>query len=144
MVKDVHSVAEALGRAHAALREDLAALDGSISATGSRNLAQVHARLVAAEVDVDQHFRFEEVNGYMDTVRKREPRLEHTVQQLADEHRQLRVGLRFLVERAGSAGTLDDGLRTEVAAWIERLERHEARENELVQNAFNLDIGAED
>jgi hypothetical protein len=35
-------------------------------------------------------------------------------------------------------------LRQEVRAWIERVRQHEARENDLVQEAFNRDIGTED
>jgi hypothetical protein len=31
-----------------------------------------------------------------------------------------------------------------VREWVERVRRHETRETDLVQDAYNLDIGAED
>jgi hypothetical protein len=49
-----------------------------------------------------------------------------------------------LIEQAKAATSLDDSFREEVRGWVERVRQHAARENELVQDAFNLDIGAED
>ena len=80
----------------------------------------------------------------MDVVRKREPRLERNIQQLADEHCQLAGTLDSLVRKSGASTKLGDTLRQEVRAWIERVRQHEAREHDLVQDAFNLDIGTED
>jgi hypothetical protein len=91
-----------------------------------------------------EHFGYEEQKGYMDVVRKREPRLERAIQQLAEEHGQLRQSLDGLIGQAGTATGLNDNLRELIREWIERVRRHEIRENDLVQDAFNLDIGAED
>jgi len=35
-------------------------------------------------------------------------------------------------------------LREKVRAWVEKVRKHEASENDLVQDVFNLDVGAED
>ncbi len=139
-----NSVAEALGRAHAALLADLRELEQAARPSSREGLVELRARLVATQTHVTEHFRFEEQNGYMDAVRKREPRLERAIQQLAEEHRYPAQSLEVLVEQSGVATSLDDSLREEVQGWVERVRRHELRENDLVQDAFNLDIGAED
>src|SRR5262249_7353893 len=82
------SIAESLTRAHAALLEDLRKLAEATRPPTSEELAELRARLGATRAHLAEHFRFEEQNGYMDVVRKREPRLERTIQQLAGEHRQ--------------------------------------------------------
>ncbi len=139
-----NSVAEALGRAHTALLADLRELAQAARPSSGEGLADLRARLVATQTHVTEHFRFEEQNGYMDAVREREPRLERAVRQLAEEHRQLAQSLEVLIGQAGAATSLGDSLREEVQEWVERARRHELRENDLVQDAFNLDIGAED
>jgi hypothetical protein len=142
--KAVTSVAEALGRAHAALLEDLRKLEEVVHAISDARLAELRARLGVTRMHLTEHFRFEEQSGYMDVVRKREPRLERAVQQLADEHGQLRQTLDALIGELGSATHLDEALREKIPAWIKQVREHETRENDLVQDAFDLDIGAED
>jgi predicted PilT family ATPase len=138
------SVAETLTRAHEALLEDLRKLAEAVRPASTEGLAELRARLDATRGHIAEHFRFEEQNGYMDAVRKREPRLERTIQQLADEHRELLQSLDAVIEEARAAPGLDGTLREEVRQWGEAVRRHEVRENDLVQDAFNLDIGAED
>jgi|SRR5208283_1040539 len=138
------SVAEALGRAHAALLEDLRKLKATVRPGSENGLLELRARLDATRVHITEHFRFEEENGYMDVVRKREPRLERTILQLAEEHRQLARSLDSLIGTAREATRLGDPLRDEVREWIKRVRQHESHENDLIQDAFNLDIGAED
>jgi hypothetical protein len=138
------SVAEALRRAHAALLEDLRKLDEAVRAASGEGLTKLTARLGATRTHIAEHFRFEEQNGYMDAVRKREPRLGRTIQRLAEEHRQLAQSLDALIEQARVAMGLDEAFREEVRTWVERVRRHEVRENDLVQDAFNRDVSAED
>jgi hypothetical protein len=139
-----NSVAEALGQAHVALLADLRKLEQAVRPSSGEGLEDLRARLGAAHTHITKHFRFEGQNGYMDAVRKREPRLERTIQLLAEEHGQLRQSLDALTGKARAAVSLSDTLREEVRTWIERARRHEIRENDLIQDAFNLDIGAED
>ncbi len=80
----------------------------------------------------------------MDKVRKREPRLERAVQQLAEEHQQLMQALDAILAEANAAPAMTDALRDKIRAWVERIRNHETRENHLVQEAFGFDVGAED
>jgi hypothetical protein len=80
----------------------------------------------------------------MQTLRKREPRLERAIDLLAGEHRQLAQSLSELIKEAALASSISGSLRKQIRGWIEAVRRHEIRENEFVQGAFNLDIAAED
>jgi hypothetical protein len=137
-------VAEALGRAHAALREDLRKLDAAINPRSGAKVPELAAGLAATRKHILAHFRFEEENGYMDAVRQREPRLERAIDQLAGEHRSLSQALDALITTTQDAPNLTDLLRDGVRVWVEQVRQHETREDELVQDAFNLDINAED
>jgi hypothetical protein len=86
-----NSFAEALGQAHVALLADLRELEQATRPFSGEGLEELRTRLGAAQAHISEHFRFEEQNGYMDAVRKREPRLERAIQQLAEEHEQLSV-----------------------------------------------------
>jgi hypothetical protein len=45
---------------------------------------------------------------------------------------------------AEALGRAHVALLADLWGWVDCVRRHEARENQLVQDAFNLDIGAED
>jgi len=142
--KPVTSIAEALCKAHATLLEDLTKLEEAARPDSGEGMAELRTRLGATKAHVTDHFRFEEQNGYMDVVRKCEPRLERTIQQLALEHCQLAQSLEELIEQSTVATSLTDLLRDEVRGWVEGVRQHEARENDVVQDAFYQDIGTKD
>jgi hypothetical protein len=142
--KTERSVADALKQVHGALLADLRALEQALQPSSGEGVAALRTRLGATHAHITEHFRCEEQNGYMDAVMKREPRLERTVQQLAQEHGQLRQSLDALIGQSRAVASLSDSMRGAIQDWIEEVRRHEQRENDLVQNAFNLDIGAED
>lgn len=139
------SVGEELERAHTALMEDLQRLDRAAGAAGPpcNGAGELRSRLDATCTHITEHFRFEEQNGYMEVVSKREPRLQHVIDELAGEHRRLAATLAGLIERA-RVGSLDDTFRGEVRAWVKDVRQHEIREDELIQDAFNLDLGTKD
>jgi hypothetical protein len=143
MAKRNNSIASALSRAHGALLDNLAKLEAAAARDVAYGEAELLARLEVTSKLVAEHFRFEEQNGYMNTVRNRDPRFDRIIHQLADEHRELTQGLHRLLEKA-AASWADSSFRAEVRDWLNHLRRHEQRENDLVQNAFNLDIGPED
>lgn len=143
MASTERTVAKGLGLAHATLLEDLRSLE-EVARSRSRGVADLSDYLVAIRKHVTEHFRLEEQNGYMDVVRTREPRLERAIQQLSAEHRQLLASLETLINEANAAVSLDNTLREKVRDWVERVRQHEARETDLVQEAFTLDLGAED
>ena len=139
--------AENLRKAHVVLLGDLQTLEQVVrpsSGYSSEDLALLHARLGATHAHICEHFRFEEQNGYMEAVRRREPHLERTILQLGEEHVELKQSLAAILEEAEAARSVNDSLREKVRQWIEHVRRHESRENELVQAAFNLDVGPED
>src|SRR5262249_61195710 len=105
--------------------------------------ADLADRLDVVRASIGEHFRFEEENGYMAAVLEIHPHLERMVQHLCEEHGQL---LRSLDElRAeGRAGQLSAAGRARGLAWARAVRRHERSENVLVQDAFNLDLSAED
>jgi len=138
------SVAEALGRAHVALLRDLKQLEQAVQPASGEDGATLSRRLGATRTHVTEHFRFEEQNGYMAAVRKQQPRLERAIQLLADEHRQLSQSLDALLEEAHAAPSLTDALRERVREWVHHVGQHELRENDLVQDSYNLEIGTED
>jgi hypothetical protein len=144
MDKAEKSVAEALGRAHAALLKDLRALELAGRPDSKNGPNALRARLDATRAHLVEHFRFEEQSGYMDAVRKREPRLERAVEQLAEQHRELLGSLDALIREIGTAPSIDASVGAKITAWVKNVQQHEARENHLVQEAFSLDIGAED
>jgi hypothetical protein len=80
----------------------------------------------------------------MDAVRKQEPRLEHAVQILIHEHRQLVESLDTLIDEVEARARLDDAVRQKVLRWIKHVREHETRENELLEDAFVEDLGAGD
>ena len=138
------SLAGDLGRAHAALLRDLQDLESAIGLSANASLRYLIARLRATRAHIQEHFSFEEQNGYMDVVWKREPRLERAIDDLAREHAQLRASLDKMIEQASTAAGIDDGLRENIYAWLTHVRQHEERENDLVQDAFELDIGTTD
>jgi hemerythrin len=144
MHKTKPSVAEALHRALAAVLKDLQNLEQASASTRNEGLAELCCLLEATRKHITKHFRFEEEDGYMDVIREREPRLERTIQELAEEHGQLAQSLDLLIWEAQKSTSLGDELRREVHDWVDRIRRHEVRENNLVQDAFNQDVTAED
>jgi hypothetical protein len=142
--KAENAVADTLIQAHGMLLEDLRKLEETAGSSAGDGALALVGRLDATRTHLLEHFRFEEHNGYMDAVRKREPRLERAIQQLADEHRQLARSLDALLAEARGATGTSAALRTQVQNWVEAVRQHEIRENDLIQDAFHLDIGPED
>jgi hypothetical protein len=144
MVSSATSTIDALRHVHAELGRELRALDAALSRPSEAIIADVRARLGALRERVAKHFRLEEQNGYMDVVRKRQPRLERAVLHLAAEHAELLRTLDTVIRESVGATELDARLRDKIAVWVERFHSHEDRENRLIEDAFDLDIGPGD
>jgi len=144
MANTTEPITAALLRAHKALIDDLQKLEESADPVTMPKLTDLRSKLDATRTHVTEHFRFEEQNGYMDEVRKREPRFERAIQHLAAEHRHLAQSLETLIGAAKTAASLDETLRDAVRRWVNDVQQHEIRENDLVQDAFDQDIGGED
>jgi hypothetical protein len=138
-------LADLLSQAHVALRRDLAELEASAASPRRQGAAaELSARLERTRRHLAEHFRFEEQNGYLDELLKHKPHLARRVQDLLEDHRRLLHALDDLITSATQANELDDALGRQAREWVAQVRRHESRENLLVEDAFNLDIGAED
>jgi hypothetical protein len=134
---------EALLRAHRVLLQDLRNLRAAARASAARP-GDLADRLDTVRASIQEHFRFEEENGYMASVLEIHPHLERAAQHLCEEHGELLRSLDELRGEVRAAADLTDALRDKVFAWVAAVGRHELRENSLVQDAFNLDLAAED
>lgn len=96
------------------------------------------------------HFALEEAYGYFDDPVDVAPRLSFAAEQLRNEHRQLYMDLTGIVERAESL--LQSEQLTTLALWLGReylhfdtaMRDHESRENDLIFEAYDTDIGTGD
>jgi hypothetical protein len=104
MEKAAANPAEKIGRAHASLLEDLRKLEQSLHAGGRLSTPDVRSQLAATHSHITNHFAFEEQNGWMDSVRRQEPRLDHAIQSLRAEHHELVQSLDTLIEEAKRPG----------------------------------------
>lgn len=138
------SLAGQLARAHAKLVHDLAELAHAIRKTTNDSLKEFKARLQAARTDLVEHFRLEELNGYMDAVRDRSPSQNRAIQTLLSEHQGLLKTLDDIVRLASRSADFSDRVRNKTLLWIQRVHSHEERENELLQDALNSEPAAED
>lgn len=138
------SLADVMTQAHAALMKDLQKLRQASRAPSAAHWQSLRDRLLAVQRDITEHFRFEEQNGYMMEVLKRKPILEREVAKLRDDHRALADGLAALIAETRSASSPDASWAGKVEAWIDEVRQHEKHENDLIQEAFNLDVAAED
>jgi hemerythrin-like domain-containing protein len=138
------SPAADLAEAHRELLGNLRQLEQAADALPDGDEGELLARLEATRARLDNHFRFEEANGYMQAVLDRAPQLERKVQHLRDEHGELRQSLDALTRRAGGAQVAPQRFREGLKEWVGRLRDHEKRENLLVEDVFNCDVAAED
>jgi hypothetical protein len=141
--KALSSLAQTLRLAHEALLRDLHGLEAAGRAEAQTSPAEMGMRLRRTRAHLTDHFRFEEQNGYLDVVLRRDPNRERTVERLHDDHRRLAEELERLLEDTAEQRP-GDALLAKVRAWVESVRDHEARENALVQDAFNVEPVAED
>jgi len=96
------------------------------------------------------HFALEEAYGYFDDPAFVPPSVGESAERLRSEHRQLYVRLSNLVERAEQMSyelqlnQLVDWLGPQFAKFDAALRDHESRENELIMDAIESDIGGQD
>jgi len=135
---------KALSQAHDTLLRDLHGLGQVIQPDAEANIIDLRSRLATTFFDVSDHFHLEEQGGYLDDMQVREPRLQREIAELRDQHCEMLDALANLRDQAAVASELDDVLRLKVRAWIDRLLKHEARENDVIQDAVDSDFGGGD
>ena len=140
-----HELFEQIEQDHAELRKLLSELH-QVLAKKLESVARV-AELVASLTDhLETHFEEEEATGVFEQVTAREPRLSDRASALYAEHDELRKTMHALNQAAKSGGGTDWWEQLEVAFhdFSKGLMHHEHQENELVQEAYDQDIGAGD
>jgi predicted ATPase len=113
----------------------------------SRQLAELLARL---RDQLAMHFALEEAYGYFEEPLTVAPRLGSQAEALRGQHRDLYLEICELVDRAqrrayheGNGNSLRS-LAADFLGFGDKLQQHEARENELMAQAFDDDIGVGD
>jgi hypothetical protein len=120
-----------------------------------RPIAPVQCRLLLDKLcqlrdQLALHFALEEAYGYFDEPVHVAPRLSHQAEVLRAEHKSLYLDFCQLVDRAERL--FYDEQHAALALWIgpeflefdQNLRRHEERENELIFDAYDQDLGGED
>ena len=120
-----------------------------------RPIAPSHCRLLTDRLcllrdQLAMHFSLEEAYGYFDDPVEVAPQLGRAADQLRKEHKSLYLELCDLVDHAER--WLYEEKLANLALWIgpqfvefdRRLREHEERENELIYDAYDADIGVGD
>lgn len=133
--QDHHELIRLLGEVHQALSKKVG--------NGARLV-----EIVESLTDhVERHFREEEASGVFNEVAAHAPRLASRAEELLAEHNQLRQAVQALNQAARSGdGTADwwERLEATFRDFSKNLMHHEHREDELVQIAYDQDLGAAD
>jgi iron-sulfur cluster repair protein YtfE (RIC family) len=141
-----HAFFEQMQRDNEKLRELLGQVT-HIFAGGLKDADRVAESLVSLASQLETHFEEEEVAGVFDDVVERAPRLSERVDQLKQQHNELRTALAAINQTAGSGdGTAQwwNDLSEAFHEFSTNLMHHEHSENELVQEAYTQDIGSKD
>ena len=113
-------------------------------------VAQLAEMLVQLRNQLAMHFSLEESYGYFDEPVSAAPHLCHQADRLRRQHEELFDVLRGIAQCASRAAddqsSIEESTRL-VSSYLrfhEQLQTHESAENELIQDAFNEDIGVGD
>jgi len=129
---------------HKLLSEDLDYLEEKVGSAGTVTPAALSERLHALRTRLAEHFGVEEQDGYAQTVLARAPQLDRKVRKALSEHAELMKSLEVLMQQVQASQSLNDSLRESLGAWIHRFRQHESQENLLIEDAFNVEVPAED
>jgi len=121
-------------------------LDRTHAALSSESTARilVAARLAELRDQLELHFAHEEVDGYFKDVVRRAPQAAELVEALNAEHPRLFAAIEQLakfVDESADEADWRDSASQRFADLIRQLALHERRENRMVQDAYNNDIG---
>ncbi len=96
------------------------------------------------------HFALEEAYGYFNDPVHVAPQLNEAAAMLRDEHRELYAAMRDLADevdelyRSGRIANSGPRVVEQFRAYYDRFQRHENRENELILDAYDSDLGVGD
>lgn len=131
---------------HVSLREMIAEIRKTISSRPD-NLELIGQKLNDLQKKLETHFLEEENGGFFDQIDRKAPRLSTETSQLKDEHKVFLVQVRSLVVVAESCEGTDEWwqqLKKDFRDFSKAVMHHESMENQLLQQAYNEDIGSHD
>jgi len=135
-----------LGNEHACLSEMLDNIRRTLAARNESRSA-IAAKFQELNLVVLEHFEHEEQDGYFREVIERAPRLSERADALLSEHPAMAarlVALQTLAARRDEAVRWSTSLGKMFERFVECFRAHEYAENQLIQEAYTDDIGAED
>jgi iron-sulfur cluster repair protein YtfE (RIC family) len=141
-----HEFYEQVRQEHEELREWLGRLHHALTerTLGGPQIAEMFGALCE---HLERHFKDEEIGGFFEQVVAMAPRFVDRTTELREEHAALRAELQGLAKRAGDA-KVDDAWWRELHdgfhAFSRGLMQHENKENELLQDVYDEDVGSKD
>jgi hypothetical protein len=135
---------ESLVQAHQALIADLRRVQELLRPENAVRLDELRDHLSVTYTHLCEHFRLEDRSGFFEELEASEPRFERVAEEMRAEHRELRRTLDSLHWEAIEASCMAEPLRARIRAWVNRVLRHETRENDLLQDAADSDFGGQD
>jgi hemerythrin-like domain-containing protein len=113
----------------------------------SRKLSTLRFIVQSLQRHLERLFSLEEDDGYMDLVKKKAPRLSRTVEALKLEHEEYRNGIKWIVHSLEQITSKDKAkfaaVCDEVLDFLEKLDKHGRKEIDLIQEAFEREVGGE-
>ena len=109
--------------------------------------SEVVAQFQRLREELVEHFHYEEEGGFFKDVVERAPRYSEQIDELCQEHVQSLQDLDQMTHDAEvgePTGEWWDDLSHRFHEFSNQLMNHEARENQLLQNAYGIDLGAND
>ncbi len=111
-------------------------------------LPRVRSGLVAIQTELAHHFRDEEQGGCLEEAVARCPQLSADVQKIEAQHDDLLARLSELIDRCQCCGKVKPQqahcLEQELRQIVRELRIHEALENRIMQQGFNVCVESED
>ena len=138
-------------RAHRALmRDSVSAVGLALGASVARGgmwRERVRAALAELSHDFEDHVTLtESADGVYDRARHAAPRLSGTIDRLRAEHGELRDALRGYLAVVEHGGTMADlpVFREELSTLVNRFARHRRKGDDLMHEAYAVDLGGSD
>ena|GEM_PF-1785283 len=131
---------------HVALRERIAGIRKTLEGQPDKP-ELVGSQLSMLSEELQEHFLEEEKGGFFDMIRQRAPRLASDTKLLEEEHQEFLGRIRDLITTAETCEGSEpwwQRLKAEFHEYSKGLMHHESLENQLLQRAYNEDIGSHD
>jgi iron-sulfur cluster repair protein YtfE (RIC family) len=131
---------------HGHLRDMIGQIQATLTNRPDRRDVIVH-EIAALLKELEVHFHEEEDAGFFDQIDACAPQLTSETARLKEEHQVLLKQMRSLTALAETCEGSDpwwERLKTDFHQFSLTIMHHEAAENQLLQRAFNEDIGSHD